>query len=128
MTFLEGLEKSYHNTPGYVCLRDIGHSKKKMMVAVIKSEEGSSTTGNSLMSVLNVAVLELSVGICASGNHLSPLKNSTSLIVKLLRYGVFLSWPEVVMTKNDVLNCSNVFLKLQNVKGKVMNNITTLDY
>ena len=56
------------------------------------------------------------------------MKNSTSLIVKLLRYGVFLSWPEVVMTKNDVLNCSNVFLKLQNVKGKVMNNITTLDY
>ena len=32
------------------------------------------------------------------------------------------------MTKNDVLNCSNVFLKLQDVKGKVMNNITTLDY
>lgn len=70
LTFLEGLEKSYHNTPGYVCLRDIGHSKKKMMVAVINSEEGSSTTGNSLISVLNVAVLELSVGICASGNHL----------------------------------------------------------
>ena len=45
-------------------------NKKKMMVTVIKSEKGYSTTGNSLISVLNVAVLELSVGICASGNHL----------------------------------------------------------
>ncbi|RMX58643.1 hypothetical protein pdam_00017973 [Pocillopora damicornis] len=37
--------ESYHNTPGYECLMDIGNGKKKMMVAVIKSEEGSSTTG-----------------------------------------------------------------------------------
>ena len=44
-SFLESLVKSYHNTPGYECLIDIGNGKKKMMVAVIKSEEGSSTMG-----------------------------------------------------------------------------------
>lgn len=69
LIFFEGFEKSYYNIFGYVCLRDIGYSKKKMMVVMIKSEEGFSIIGNLLISVLNFVVLGLFVGICVSGNY-----------------------------------------------------------
>ena len=86
-----GFCKIFHPDLGYVYLGDIGENDLKLNVAVMKSYEGSSSTGGSIVVVINaVKVLEpkavFSVGSCSGLNVTRVNLGDVVVLKKLVTY------------------------------------------
>ena len=84
--------KIYHPDLGYVYLGDIGEDDLKLNVAVMKCYEGSSSTGGSIVVVINaVKVLKpkavFCVGSCSGLNDTKVSLGDVVVLKKLVTYG-----------------------------------------
>ena len=86
-----GFRKIYHPDLGYVYLGDMGEDDLKLIVAVMKCYEGSSSTGGSIVVVINaVKVLKpkavFCVGSCSGLNDTKVSLGDVVVLKKLVTY------------------------------------------
>lgn len=117
LSFLSDLEKSYQKNLGYVHFGAVGNGEKKMKVAVLQSEMGSSTTGGSLVSVQNaVPILKpkavFYVGICASLNERKAKLGDVVVSRELATYSSIKQTEKGIEDRNQKVPIRRNLLKL----------------